>query len=144
MNISFKNATKDHVEEIYCLCKKLVDDYENTAEINYEKVLKWIHRKIENSIHEYTVIYSDNQKVGYFHFYKNQDDKYEIDDLYILPQFQNKGIGTEVIKMCCSSVSAPVMLYVFVKNKKAVALYKRLGFKVKEIVNNTRYIMEKQ
>lgn len=144
MNISFKNATNDDIEVIFQLCKRLVDDYENTDEINYEKVLKWIRKKIEGSIHEYTVINFENHKAGYYHFYKNQDGKHEIDDLYVFPEFQNKGIGTEVIKKCCASVNAPVTLYVFIKNKKAVALYKRLGFEVKETINNTRYIMEKQ
>ena len=36
------------------------------------------------------------------------------------------------------------MLYVFIKNEKAVSLYKRLGFKVTETIHNSRYIMKNE
>jgi len=60
----------------------------------------------------------------------------------VFPEFQSHGIGSEVIKKCCASVDVPVMLYVFVKNKKEVSLYERLGFKVVETIHNSRYIMK--
>lgn len=141
MNISFEKATKSDVEKLFSLCKKLIDDYENTEYIDYEKVLKWVYKKIESTIGEYTVIYFENKKAGYYHFFKNQEEMWELDDLYVFANFQNKGIATQVIKKCCSSVNTPVMLYVFIKNEKAVELYKSLGFEVQEVVNNTRYIM---
>ena len=68
--------------------------------------------------------------------------EYEIDDLYIFPDFQSKGIGSTVIRKCCSAVNEPVMLYVFIKNHRAVSLYKRLGFAVVKTVKDSRYIMK--
>lgn len=141
MNITYDKAKIEDIPHIYQLCKQLIDTYENVENIDYDKVMKWVRQKIENSIDEYTVICADGQKAGYYRFYKNEDGKYEIDDLYIFSEFQNKGIGSEIIRRCCLSVDEPVMLYVFIKNERAAALYKKLGFEVVKTVRDSRYIM---
>lgn len=141
MNITYGIAEESDAEKIYQLSKQLIDDYENIEYINYEKVLSWIREKIQNHIKDYSVIFVDGTKAGYYRFCKNHDKKFEIDDLYILPQFQNKGIGSKVICQCCAEVDEPVMLYVFVKNHRAVSLYKRLGFEVLKNIKDSRYIM---
>ena len=144
MNITYQKATADDIEPIYALCKRLIDDFEQLESIDYPKVMKWVRNKIEKSIDEYTVIYANEQKAGYYHFYKNDDGDFEIDDLYVFPEFQNQGIGSRVIKKCCSSVNEPVVLYVFIENKRAVSLYKRLGFEIAETIHGSRYIMKNQ
>lgn len=142
--ITYSKATAADIVPIYRLCKQLIDEYENVADIDYDRVLKWVYRKIENAVGEYTVIDTDGEKAGYCHFYRNEDGIYEIDDLYIFPEYQNRGIGSEVIRTCCESVEEPVMLYVFIKNQRAVSLYKRLGFSVTETIHGSRYIMKKE
>lgn len=141
--ITYSKTTAEDIGLIYGFCKQLIDNYEDVATIDYDRVLKWVYRKIENAIGEYTVIYAGQKKAGYYHFYRNEDGGYEIDDLYIFPEYQNQGIGSEVIRTCCESVEAPVMLYVFVKNERAVSLYQRLGFNVIETVHSSRYIMQR-
>lgn len=141
--ITYKKAASDDIERIYRLCKQLIDKYENVDSIDYDRVLKWVHRKIESSIDEYTAVYIAGKKAGYFHFFQNEDGAYELDDLYIFPEYQNQGFGSGVIRKCCTSVNAPVMLYVFIKNKKAVSLYQRLGFEITQTVNGSRYIMQR-
>ena len=144
MNITYRKATADDIEPIYGLCKQLIDDFEQLESIDYPKVMNWVRKKIENAIDEYTVIYANEQKAGYYHFYKNDDGEFEIDDLYVFPAFQNQGIGSEVIRKCCASVNAPVVLYVFIENKRAVSLYKRLGFEIAETIRGSRYIMKNE
>lgn len=144
MNITYKKANIEDIEPIYEFCKQLIQDYERLDLIDYPRVMKWIRNKIEHSINEYTVIYVEEQKAGYYHFYKNEDGHFEIDDLYILPKFQNQGIGSQVIKACCETVNDPVMLYVFIKNKRAVSLYERLGFEIVETIGDSRYIMRNE
>ena len=134
----------DDIEPIYELCKRLIDDFEQLESIDYPKVMKWVRKKIEDSIDEYTVIYADEQKAGYYHFYKNDDGQFEIDDLYVFPEFQNQGIGSGVIRKCCESAGGPVMLYVFIANRRAVSLYKRLGFEIAETIQGSRYIMRNE
>lgn len=141
MNITYATAKAADVELIYNLSKQHIDDYENIENIDYEKVLCWVRKKIETHIDEYVLISVDEAKAGIYHFFKNEDDMYEIDDLYIFPEFQNKGIGSTIINKCCSEVNEPVMLYVFSKNTRAVSLYKRLGFEITKNINNSRYIM---
>jgi len=143
MNITYNKATNVDIEPIYAFCKKLINDYEQLDSIDYTKVMNWVRKKIENSIDQYTVIYANGKKAGYYHFYKNNDGQFEIDDLYVFAEFQNKGIGSAVIKKCCSSVNEPVILYVFINNKRAISLYKRLGFQVTETIHNSRYIMKR-
>lgn len=142
--ITYEKATISDIECIYQLCKGLIDDYENIGSIDYDKVLKWVHRKIESSIDEYNVVFVSGEKAGYYHFYLNRNGEYELDDLYIFPKYRNRKIGTEIIKRCCSSVNTSVLLYVFINNKKAVELYQRLGFEIVETVNDTRYLMRKR
>lgn len=141
MNLEYKEAKAEDIERIYELNKQLIDEYENIEDIAYDKVLNWVHTKIESCLDEYNVIYVDGKKTGYYRFYKNEEGMFEIDDLYIFSEFQNKGIGSTVIKKCCSEVNESIMLYVFIKNEKAVSLYKRLGFEIVKTIKDSRYIM---
>lgn len=141
--ITYEKACACDIEPIYSFCKQLIDAYEDIDSIDYEKVLKWVRRKLEASIDEYRAVFVSGVKAGYYHFYRNEDGEYEIDDLYLFPEYRNRGIGTEIVNKCCASVGAPVMLYVFIKNEKAVALYQKLGFRVAQTVNGSRYIMRR-
>ena len=141
MTLTYKKAQAEDIPRIYDLCKQLIDQYENTAQIAYEKVLAWVRRKLEAQIDQYTAVFANGQKAGYYHFFRNEDGQMELDDLYIFPDLQKKGIGTAVVKKCLAEASEPVILYVFIRNTGAVQLYERLGFQVTETVGNTRYIM---
>lgn len=140
---TYTPATTADVETIYQLCKELILTYEDTDAIDLDRVLQWTRRKIEHDIASYTTVYVDGQKAGYYHFYQNEDGEYELDDLYIFPAYQHQGLGTAVVQRCCASVTQPVMLYVFIRNERAVALYRHLGFEVESVVHDTRYIMKR-
>ena len=143
MTLSYSPAQPEDIDQIYLLCKELIQTYEQLDSIDYPKVLRWVRQKIESSIGEYVVIYADSMKAGCYHFYRNEDGFLELDDLYLFPPFQNQGIGTAVIQKCCASTTEPIMLYVFTRNTRAVALYERLGFQITTTVHQTRYIMRR-
>lgn len=143
MHLSFTPATQADIDNLYQLNKALIDTYEAIETIDYDRVLQWVRRKLENSIGEYSAVYSGSEKVGYYHFCRTDGGEYELDDLYILPEHQNHGIGTAIIEQCCASVNAPVTLYVFIRNERAVALYRRLGFEITSTVHGSRYIMKR-
>lgn len=142
MNLIYAPAEVRDIEPLFQLSKDLIDHYENISQIDYSKVLSWVLNKIEKHISEYTCIFLGNQKVGYYRFH-SVDRKMELDDIYILPPYQNQGIGSEIIRKCIAETSLPIFLYVFIKNTKAVSLYKKLGFRITETIRESRYIMER-
>lgn len=143
MELTFAPAAAPDMDTIYALSKELIDHYEDISSIDYEKVLAWIRRKIEKKISEYTCVFCDGEKAGFYRV-TVADGMTELDDLYILPEFQNRGIGTFIVNKCCAESKFPVMLYVFTRNTGAFALYCRLGFRVTEQVGTSRCIMVRE
>ena len=143
MELSFEQAAEEDIGPIYELNKRLILSYENTANMDLDRVLNWVHQKLEKHIGEYTVIYAEGKKAGYYHFCRNEDGEMELDDLYVFREYQRSGIGSQVIQKCCSSVREPVMLYVFIRNIGAVSLYQRMGFEIVKTIRDSRYIMRK-
>ena len=71
-------------------------------------------------------------------FYNEVDieEKYEIGNICIIPEYQNRGIGTAILKeLLEKNVDKKVTLQYF-KSNPVGRLYKRLGFKV---VDETEY-----
>lgn len=142
MKLEYRAAEKADAEQIFQMSRENIDQYEDIKAIDYEKVLAWVRRKIENHIGEYVCILCDAENAGYYRMHL-ENEKMELDDLYLLPAFQNRGIGTAAITKCLAKTEKPVFLYVFTRNVRAMALYRRLGFQVTEQVGKTRCIMER-
>ena len=70
-----------------------------------------------------------------------EDRKLYIDDLYLFPPFQNKGIGTYLIRQLIEQTNLDVVLHVFRNNTGAFALYRRLGFEIEAEYDRSRYLM---
>lgn len=138
--LSFQPADAADIDPIYKMAKELIDTYEQVDQIPYDKVIAWVKRKIEDHIGSYTTVYFDGMKAGYYRLC-DQTEQAELDDLYILPEFRNRGIGTAVLQHCFALCSKPIFLYVFTGNAGAQKLYARLGFSVCERVSSTRMIM---
>lgn len=146
MEIIFKNATSSDVDRIFELNKKLINDYETNMNLDFDKIFDWVGRKIKNNIESYKCIYFNGTKAGYF-FLHNEGEKLELDDLFIFEEFQGKGIGTRVLEYIDSIAreqNKDVLLYVFIKNHRAVNLYLRNGFEIVENAHNSRYVMNKR
>lgn len=142
MNLKYKPSTSKDIPILYEYSKKLIDQYEEIENIDYEKVLKWVYKKIEMNIHEYTSIYLEDILVGYYRFHEDEN-KMELDDFYIFETYQNKGIGSMVLKKCIQETNKNIFLYVFKKNINAIRLYERFEFKIIKNIQNSRYIMER-
>jgi len=143
MELQFASAQECDIEKIYASNKELIDTYEDIENIDYDKVLKWVLKKIETNIDEYVTVFLDSRKVGYYHFYPSEG-KMELDDLYIFPEFRSKGIGNMIIQKCIEESDSTIFLYVFAKNVRAIALYEKLGFEIVKNIRDTRYIMERE
>ncbi|MCI8351023.1 MAG: GNAT family N-acetyltransferase [Oscillospiraceae bacterium] len=140
MQPEFAPIQSSDIEPLFGLCKALIDQYEDTARIDYPAVLGWTRRKLERQISEYRRILWDGQHVGYLHFAPSQGQM-ELDDFYIFPEFQHRGIGSAVLRLLREETELPIFLYVFLENEGALRLYHRLGFREVQRVDGTRCIM---
>ena len=143
MELTFSQASAPDADAIFALCKQLIDDYEDLGSIDYGKVLRWVRQKIDTNLPEYRAVFFEGQKAGYFRFYPS-GGMMELDDLYILPPFRGRGIGTAILKKCCAESQLPITLYVFTRNTGAMTLYRRMGFQVTETLGESRCIMVRQ
>ena len=142
MELGYIPAGAEDIEALYSFNKELIEAYEDPGSVDFSEVFAWVRRKLEKCIGEYTCVTLSGEKAGYFRLFGHGGET-ELDDLYILPGFRGRGIGAAVVERCCAKAAGPVMLYVFSKNERAVALYERLGFRIAERVSETRCIMRR-
>ena len=136
--LRFEPAETEDIRMIFSLSKALIDQYEDVDSIDYEKVIGWVKRKLEKNIASYTRVMAGGKLAGWYCLDREPG---ELDDLYILPEHREMGLGTAVIKKCIAECEKPLWLYVFKKNVRAISLYRRMGFVIREEVGKTRYIM---
>ncbi len=140
MNLTFGNASESDIPVIFNQAKNLIDAYEDIGAIDYHKVLAWVRRKIETKISEYRCVIADGETCAFWRLCEDG----EVDDLYVLPGFRNRGIGSEILRKCMEDSPKPLWLYVFSRNTRAISFYERHGFSTCRIVGPTRLIMERK
>ncbi len=141
MKTTYLPADETDIGPILAQSRALIERYEDFSSIDREAVFAWIERKTRKRIGEYVRILCDGETAGWIRVC-DEGEKRELDDFFILPRFQNRGIGTAALKKFLCESEKPVFLYVFTRNTAAVRLYERLGFRVRETVSDTRVIME--
>ena len=139
MNLQFSVASRRDIPVIFAQAKALIDTYEDRSTIDYEKVTAWMERKITQNISQYRTVLKDDEPCAYYCLC----DDGELDDLYVLPAFQNTGIGSQIMRKCIAESENPLYLYVFKGNTRAISFYERFGFTVRESVGKTRMIMHR-
>ena len=136
-----ENASIKDIERIKKY--KLNTIFEYAKDLNKEEVEKinnYVNKTISNQIFEYKNIVLNNIIVGSFLITKNENGLL-LDEIFIEEQYRNKGIGTSIIKDVISKSNNNVYLWVYKDNIKAVNLYNKLGFNIKE-ETDSRYYME--
>lgn len=144
MKLEYTPAQECDIEQIFAFCKELIDTYEDIDNIEYDKVLNWVRRKITKCLPEYRCVLADGQKAAYIRASLAEDGRMELDDLYVFPELRGRGIGSAVLRKYCAESDVPIFFYVFKRNTRAIALYERLGFRVVEEVGKTRRIMQRE
>ena len=139
MNLTCVNASESDIPVIFDQAKNLIDAYEDLSAIDYDKVLDWMERKISKNISGYRCVWKDGLPCAYYCLCEDG----ELDDLYVLPAFQNMGIGSEIMAKCIVESEKPLYLYVFTGNIRAISFYERFGFTKSESIGHTRMIMHR-
>ena len=140
MNLQFTIAESADIPVIFAQAKELIDTYEDLDSIDYDRVLSWVKHKITSLISEYRCVLLDGERCAYYRLCEDG----ELDDLYVLPSFHNRGIGSAILDKCIEESKNPIYLYVFSRNVRAISFYNRFGFSVRETVGKTRLIMERK
>lgn len=141
MTLYYEPACQEDLEPLFQLNKQLIEQYEDLSSIDYPRVLAWVRRNLQRNLSGVTRVLRDGILVGYFCLCR-EDDKLELDSLFVLPPFRGQGIGTEILRKCLREADVPVFLFVFRENTRAAALYRRMGFRIVKEAGKTRYIME--
>lgn len=140
MKLTFERAEKPDIPAIFAQARTLVDTYEDVSTIDYSRVMAWMERKITLKIEEYTRVALNEKICAYYRLTEEE----ELDDLYVLAPFRGRGIGSAILERCIRESRAPLWLYVFTENRRAIALYRRFGFAPAEAVGKTRLIMKRE
>ena len=80
---------------------------------------------------------------GFYNGKEIENNTFEIGNICIKPEYQNKGIGTAILKeIIFDNKGQDIKLQVFKINERAIKLYEKMGFeKIDE--TQTHYIMMK-
>lgn len=141
MKLTYGPARAEDVPVIFGFARELIERYETDPDLDLAMALDWTRRKIEQRIGEYTRVILDGETAAFYRFVPD-GDRMELDDLYVLPAFRDRGIGTAILRRCVAA-GKPIYFYVFSENTRAVALYEREGFRKVEDVSSARIIMDR-
>ena len=139
-DLTFTPATAEDADVIIAHSRELVQRYEDPNQVDIERVLSWLEKKVRTNISQYTCVRCGNEKVAFFSL-TEEETGFELDDFYVLEPYRNQGIGSCVLEYCIQAVKKPIFLYVFTGNSGAIRLYERFGFAHTSCVSSTRIIM---
>lgn len=97
-----------------------------TAEDCLQDLLLWTSLKHKL----YFISYNDLQ-VGFIHLGSRGDQIDWLEEIFVLPEYQNLGIGTKAIQLIeeiVSKYSASLYIEAAARNQKAIKLYHRIGY----------------
>ncbi len=142
-NLRLRKATADDSEFAYQTKKAAFMEY-------VEKVWGW-NAEEQRQMHskrfasqEFQVIQVSGNDIGVLAL-DRQPESIKINQIFIKPEYQSRGIGTACMKRIIEEVSVsklPIRLTVLKINNRAITFYKRLGFKISG-ETDIRFVMER-
>ena len=117
---------------IYMYSKDLVEDERN-------KIDEYVITSVNEMFKDYYNIIIDDKIIGSI-LLKDMPQGKLLDEIYLEKEFRNTGIGTDIIRKMLKK-NRNIYLWVYKENKKAISLYKRLGFIMVD-ETDSRYYMK--
>ncbi len=118
---------KEHIEKIWGWNEPLQDDF--------------FKQEFDSNLIQ--IIQVSQNNVGYLILHENKESVYVV-ELLILPEFQNRGLGTQILKDIIAQteqLNLNLKIGVFKVNTRAKDLYLDLGFVLRD-QTDTHYLME--
>lgn len=129
----------------YKLIKYTNDFYEFVYEVKKNAYIKYVEqiwgpwneedqrKYFENFINTYKdssyIIELNGEHIGFYNDELLEDNTYEIGNICIIPSYQGKGIGTQILKDILDKNKDKDIIIQYFKQNPVGKLYERLGFK---------------
>jgi ribosomal protein S18 acetylase RimI-like enzyme len=127
--VDFRPATvgdADAVADVYLRSRKELVSCAPLVHCD-EDVRDWIRRQLIPAGCT-TVGVADGLIIGFLAVSRGTDCSW-IDQLYLLPSWVDRGIGSRLLELAESGLPSPIRLYTFQCNERARRFYERRGFK---------------
>lgn len=145
MEYYFKDCTFDDFDFLFKLKKQNFKWY-------VDKIWGWddedqkqrLRQDLEEHLHHKHLIIYNNQLIGVYAFHITEQGDFYINEISLIKEYQNKGIGTKILQEQLKENQEKKMrtiLQVF-KDNPAKKLYERLGFTIYN-ETETHFQMEK-
>jgi GNAT superfamily N-acetyltransferase len=142
-NLIIRKARSENSEFAYCVKRVAFKEY-------VEKVWGW-DEKEQQKLHaqrfraqDFRVINLAGKDIGIIAMVV-EPDCVRLNQLFLLPEYQGKGIGRECMKMIMEQadrLGLPVRLRILKVNPRALSFFQKLGF-TRTGETDTHYLMEK-
>jgi len=133
-----KSSDKDIDRLIFYKKKNIYEYANNLSKDEMDRINNYVNNNVLQLIGNYCNIVVDDKVIGCL-LLTDQDDGKLLDEIYLEEEYRNKGIGTDIIKKVIYDNDI-VYLWVYKENKRAVSLYKKLGFNVIEETESRFYM----
>ena len=134
MNFTLRPATADDSEWLYAVRQATMRTYVEEMFGFWDEAAQRERFLIPSELANMQIITVDQRPTGLLHVERSAAGIF-LANIQIQPQFQNRGLGTAVVRTLLAEGQArgkPVWLQVLKVNPAAGALYARLGFVVRD------------
>lgn len=128
--INLRNYTDADYEFVYEVKKNAYRKYveECWGEWNEENQRQYFENFINKVKENAFIIQLDGNAIGFYNGEVLENGNYEVGNICIIPEYQGKGIGTNILKDIIATYSNTDIEIQFFKQNPVGALYERLGF----------------
>lgn len=128
--IKLKPCTKDDYKFVYKLVEDMFKTNLNVTYLRLETFEEFVSRAFSGGDIHYIIMNENEEKIGHVHIMQNNEIGYAV-----IPQFQNKGIGTEVVKkIMAMHPRGRYFLTIHNQNTASIRIAEKNGFKPKGII----------
>ena len=140
MNYKLVKSSNKDINKLIEYKKRTIYEFAKSLSLEEQsKINNYVEKEVPKQINDYYNIDIDNNIVGCL-LLTNKDNGVLLDEIYLEEEYRNKGIGTDILKRVIDSNNI-IYLWVYKENKKAISLYKNLGFSIID-ETDSRYYMK--
>ena len=133
-------AEKNNIELLINYKLETIFEYaSNLDKEEIDKINNYVYKQVPKQLNNYKMIVVDDKIIGSV-LLEIVDNKKILDEIYIIKDYRNKKIGTNIINEILKT-NKKLHLMVYKNNIKAINLYKRIGFNIED-ETETRYFMK--